>query len=122
MAGEKDVAPTPECPECGRPLQKDREVCIYCGRKLTAEDLKRVSDVLDEETVRKQVEQAEAILKVSGGAMMSRRGKLMAKIAVITLSALAVLFISWVSEWNPLVIGLAVAFFSLPVWHVLRRL
>lgn len=121
VSGNEDIA-APLCPDCGRPLQKDRDTCMYCGRVLTKEDLEKIQASLDEEMVRSRVEQVEAVLKISSGKRMGWLGRFIAKAVVCTLALLAVLLISWVAEWNPIFITTAAIFFAIPVIMILQRL
>ncbi|HUX08202.1 MAG TPA: hypothetical protein VMX35_12905 [Acidobacteriota bacterium] len=115
------VESTP-CPECGRPLQRGRDNCIYCGYKLNEEDLEQLSEVLTDEAVQEQVELADAMLKIAAPAMMSDRARIVAKIIVVLLSVAGIIFLSWVSNWNPFIIVASIALFMLPIWQVMRRL
>ena len=120
--GDNEISvAAPPCPGCGRPLQRDRETCIYCGRALTEEDLEKVREALDDETVERQVQYVEAMLQSAGSASSGRAGKIVGRILVVVLSLLAALLISWIGQWNPLITVVAVMFFALPVWMVFRR-
>jgi hypothetical protein len=113
---------SPPCPQCGRPLQRRREKCIYCGYRLNQEDLAQVERVLTDEAVQEQEELAEAMLSMAPSLVMGSRAKLIAKIIVVILSIAGIVFLSWVSEWNPFIIVAAAALFLLPIWQVMRRL
>lgn len=115
------MAEAPTCSQCSRPLQRSMSNCIYCGHELTKEERENVESAFNEQTVKQQVEQVEAKLDASTRSIISATGKIVGKAAVIVLSVAAALFLSWVSEWNPVIIGVAVIFFSLPIWQVLRR-
>lgn len=116
------MAEIPTCPQCKRPLQREREICIYCGRKLSKKDKDKVSRVLDKKTVEQQLQQADMVLNANMPKTISTRGKTIAKIVISVLSLAGMLLISWMSEWNTFIIVLAVLFFALPVWQVFRRL
>ncbi len=113
---------SPPCPECGRPLQRSRDSCIYCGYKLNEVDQEQLSEALTDDAVREQVELADAMLKMAPPATMSDRARLIAKIVVVLLSVAGIVFLSWVSNWNPFIIVASIALFVLPIWQVMRRL
>jgi hypothetical protein len=115
------IGPAPLCAGCGRPLQRSLDRCVYCGRRLTKKDRERIAEALDDETVRRQVESADAVLMMGVEGRLSGIAKVAARATIIALSLAAVVLFSWVSEWNPWVIGLSLAFFSLPVWRIWRR-
>ena len=93
------------CPECGRPLQRNRDICIYCGYRLNENELEEVAKVLNSEAVREaEKAAADALLNLEPSSTVGATGRLVAKISVITLSVAAVIFLSWVSEWNPVII------------------
>ena len=52
----------PDCPECGRPLQRGRQNCIYCGYRLNEKEQKELESLLNDEAVREQTAVADAIL------------------------------------------------------------
>jgi len=85
-------------------------------------ELEEVAKVLNSEAVREAEKAVDALLNLEPSSSMGATGRLIAKISVITLSVAAVIFLSWVSEWNPVIILSSVVLFSLPVWQVLRRL
>jgi hypothetical protein len=113
---------SPQCPQCGRPLQRRREICIYCGYRLNQEDLLKVERVLTDEAVQEQEELAEAMLSMAPSVVLSSRARLIAKVVVVVLSVAGIFFLSWLSEWNPFIIVAAAALFLLPIWQVMRRL
>ena len=89
---------------------------------LSKKDKERVAKVLDDETVEKQLQQVDVMLNANMPKTISTRGKTIAKVVISVLSLAGMLLISWMSEWNVLIIVLAVLFFALPVWQVFRRL
>jgi hypothetical protein len=113
---------SPPCPNCGRPLQRQRETCIYCGYKLSDQERKQVAEVLTEDAVREQTEMAEAMLNMTPGPLIGSRARRIAKVVIVLLSISGIVFLSWLSAWNPLVIVAATALFILPIWQVVRRL
>lgn len=121
MSHSGSKGPAPLCAGCGRPLQRSLESCVYCGRPLTEEDRKRIAETLGEETVRRQIELADALLKTGVEGKVSGVAKIAARAAIIILSLAAVALFSWISEWNPWIIGLSLVFFSLPVWRMWQR-
>ncbi len=126
VAGERGgvcrMSEVPNCAGCGRPLQRGRDICIYCGRALSERERAETDAALDDESVRRQVEEADAVLEVQTPSFFGRRGRLIAKILLVLLALLALLFISWVSRWQPAIVALAAIFFALPIWQALRKL
>lgn len=116
------MSETPVCPQCKRPLQRERDICIYCGKKLSKKEREKVSKVLDVETVEKQLQQVDMMLDANMPKTISNRGKTIAKIVITLLSLAGMLLISWMAEWNVFIIVLAVLFFAIPVWQAFRRL
>lgn len=110
------------CSQCGRPLQRGRSSCIYCGREFTEEELKIFNESQNEEAVRRRLAEADAVLEASPSAMLGSKGRVAAKIIIIALSLAAFLFISWISGWEPALMGLSAILFALPIWQVLRKL
>lgn len=113
---------TLNCPNCSRPLQRNRDACIYCGYRLSEQEINKLYEMIDEETVKKRLQEAEAMLEGTLPKPLSGKGKLIAKAVVTTLSIAMMVFISWIAEWNPVFIGLSVVFFAIPIWHVFRKL
>ena len=116
------MSEAPNCAGCGRPLQRDRDTCIYCGRALSESERAETDAALDEESVRRRLEEADAVLEVQAPSFFGRRGRLIAKILLVVLALLALLFVSWVSGWQPAIVALAAIFFALPIWQALRKL
>ena len=112
----------PTCPECGRPLQRGRMSCIYCGYRLNESEQKELEAVLNDEAVHEQTAVADAILAAEPVRVMSPWARLVAKIIIIVLALAGAGFLSWVSGWNPMIIIAALALFAWPVWIVLSRL
>ena len=112
----------PDCPECGRPLQRGRQNCIYCGYRLNEKEQRELESLLNDEAVREQTAVADAILAAEPVRVMSPWARIVAKIVIVLLALGGAAFLSWASGWNPIVIIAALALFSWPVWIVLKRL
>lgn len=112
----------PLCPECGRPLQRDRDKCMYCGYVLNEGERETVAKLLNDEAVRQELNRVQAVLDASMPAGETKVTQSMwFKIVVTVLSVLIMVAFAWVSDWNPVVSALSVLFFSIPIWRVFRR-
>lgn len=113
---------TPRCPACGRPLQRRRVSCIYCGRALNPDEREALERALDDAAVQRRLQQVDAVLEGGTPKQFTDRGRLIARIVVIALSLAGMVFISWISNWDMIVSAVAVAFFALPIWQIMTKL
>lgn len=111
----------PLCPECRRPLQRSRTQCLYCGYRLNENEQDELEKLLTDEAVEKHLKKAQALMDTSLPKKPPVTKKPWFKALVILLSVAVAAGFSWISEWNVVVIALSLLFFSIPVWHVLRR-
>ena len=116
------TAAVPTCSGCSRPLQRGRDRCMYCGRPLEKSEIEALEAAVSDELVAKKLKEAEVMLGAAESPAMGANVKLIARVIVTILAIAATVFISWLSEWNPVFIVLAALFFALPVWHVFRKL
>ena len=103
------------CPACNRSLQQNRENCIYCGYSPEKATEEFQSNKISEDNT-------EMLLRENEKQLISERGKLIAKILVTILSILAASFLSWMAEWHLIIVVLALIFFSMPIWHIWKKL
>ena len=116
------TAAVPTCSGCNRPLQRGRDSCMYCGRPLEKSEIEALESAVDDDLVAKKLKEAEVMLGASEPPAISASAKLGMRVIVVVLAVAATVFISWLSEWNPVFIVLAALFFAIPVWHVFRKL
>ena len=91
---------TPVCPNCGRPLQRKKTTCIYCGQQLSEGKIKEVENLLDEETVKSRLKKAEAMLDAQTPQKDPGKAKLIFRICISLGAAGLVVLFSWAMNWN----------------------
>jgi ribosomal protein L37E len=117
-----ELPDTPLCPRCGRPLQRKRDSCLYCGYALGEHEREEVERALNDEVVAQRLRQAEALMEGTAMTPVSTRGKTIVRWSVTVLSVLFFLGLSWIGQWHPAIIVFAGLFFAFPVWHVFKKL